>query len=144
MKKISLLTFLFCITLSHAAERSFKPQEVERNKSWHPIEDNEAVISGTIKWDFTIGYDRLVYVIKNSEEKDIRIPEKQIIVYNSYGIALARYKTEAVSIGARGVRSDKDYERFFPLSIIFKHSEIELPSDWEEAVWLEMLPVKED
>lgn len=144
MKKISLLTFLFCITLGHASERSFEPQEVERRESWHPIEDNEAVISRAIKWDFTIGYDRLVYVIKNGGEKDARIPDKQIIVYNRYGIALARYKTDAVFIGASGVRSDKDYERFFPLNIIFKHSEIKLPADWEEAVWLEMLPVKED
>jgi hypothetical protein len=64
------------------------------------------VITGATKWNFTIGNDRLVYVIKNNSEKNLRVPKKEVIIYNHYGFALAGYETQPILVAVGGVGSD--------------------------------------
>ena len=138
MNKIRILTLFICATLTQAAELPFQPHEIEKKSDWHQIEDNEIVIEGSTKWKFTIGHDRLVYVIVNKGEKALSISEQKVTIYNRYGFVLAIYGTESTHVDVGGVRTKQDYENFYPLDIIFQHSEIEAPSDWGIATWLEI------
>ena len=149
MKRLQtiLLLSLFIITATtHAAEAiKLQPQKpvVEENEYLYEIKNNEIMVNDKLITLFAFSKDGISVSYRNKTEK-AKKPNYTFKAYNPYGMLIGVYKVgdgitlfgPSTRMEPGAVSSEKLHLKPFPLDKIFKHANIQIPTDLNKMKWV--------